>query len=359
MSAEIFVVTDQKEPGLIIKPLNETEQEVAPEGYTEWVNILAPELEGSAELLLQVGTIAEGGGEEKRREYNIEEKIIVREAQSPQAESAQSQSRTEERSFGDIEAQERLPSRWVFASGQQEVVSDGSKEGLSSFTASMLDVLEANEKEKLRFTEFANSVIDRVVRMASQTPLYGPLRNTRHEGGEFIFKRKDDRLGRQQATRKMQQNISVEYTPEGPGRTFLLAIGIDQYESSRIQPLNSAVRDATSLISLLLESYHFEESNLITLFDRQAMRENIMETLIDLTKKLGPEDDLLIFFAGHSIDDPELEASYWMPHDADRTDLNSAISHESLLNYFRRMNCRHLLLITDTAFSGTLIASFR
>ena len=131
----------------------------------------------------------------------------------------------------------------------------------------------------------------------------------------------------------MQQNISVEFTPEDLGRTFLLGIGIDHYESSRIEPLANAVRSTTSFINLLLERYQLEESNLITLFDRQAMRSNILENLQRLAKTLTPEDDLLIFYAGQSAYNKELDISYWMPHDMKMDDLSSGISHEELIRF--------------------------
>ena len=73
---------------------------------------------------------------------------------------------------------EHTPSRWVLASGQNEVVPDGIKKDLSPLVEGVIEVLTNNNREKIRFTEFANAVIDRVSRKFSpNTSIWPPQKN--------------------------------------------------------------------------------------------------------------------------------------------------------------------------------------
>jgi|GEM_PF-3582750 len=76
----------------------------------------------------------------------------------------------------------------------------------------------------------------------------------------------------------------------------ILAIGVDKYEhQSRLQ---NPVDDCKKIIEVLCSQYRFEKSNVKTLFDEEATRGNILDTL-EAYESLTEQDNLLILFSGH------------------------------------------------------------
>ena len=81
------------------------------------------------------------------------------------------------------------------------------------------------------------------------------------------------------------------------GEQWLLTIGINTYLSW--PRLKTATNDAKALKNVLLERYHVDPSHVIEHYDENATRKNILGTLRDLSRKINPDDSLLIFYAGH------------------------------------------------------------
>jgi hypothetical protein len=93
---------------------------------------------------------------------------------------------------GYTESVEKYKSRWCLASGRLEVVSDGQLGANSPFAKTLIDYLNDNEKEALAVSELVTDVKIKVAEQASQTPIGSPLKNIGDEGGEFIFRLKQD-----------------------------------------------------------------------------------------------------------------------------------------------------------------------
>jgi hypothetical protein len=85
---------------------------------------------------------------------------------------------------------EKFKSRWGLASGRLEVVSDGSLNENSPFTATVIEFLKNNQKEKFAVSELIQYVKVKVAEKADQTPLGNPLKGAGDEGGEFVFYKK-------------------------------------------------------------------------------------------------------------------------------------------------------------------------
>jgi hypothetical protein len=91
---------------------------------------------------------------------------------------------------GYTENVEKFKSRWGLASGRLEVVSDGSLNENSPFTATVIEFLKKNEKDKFAVSELIQYVKVHVAEKANQTPLGNPLKGAGDEGGEFVFYKK-------------------------------------------------------------------------------------------------------------------------------------------------------------------------
>ncbi|MCK4745563.1 MAG: caspase family protein, partial [Bacteroidales bacterium] len=110
----------------------------------------------------------------------------------------------------------------------------------------------------------------------------------------------------------LADKISEEATYYG------LIIGIDKYRDKEIPGLDNPVSDAEKLYQTLVEHYHFEEENIQLVKD--ATRAEIIRGLDKLTRSVTPEDNLLIFYAGHGWWDEKANNGYWLPSDADRNE---------------------------------------
>ncbi len=80
-------------------------------------------------------------------------------------------------------------SRTIMTSGGLEPVIDGGGSGHSVFADAVLNALRSN-RDSLEAGRLFMQVRDRIALRASQTPQYAPLRNAGHDGGDFIFVRK-------------------------------------------------------------------------------------------------------------------------------------------------------------------------
>lgn len=278
------------------------------------------------------------------------------EAEAPAQETSREEAPAEE---GETQVEEddvfdslaALPSRWVLASGRSEMFADGPTEAVSPFMYSLLSFLRENKAVRFPVSQLGHSILERASGMAGITPSSGPMPNVRHEGGEFIFYTRPYLEGEQQAVQ--QKAPRRKGGPSGSpdrGRAFLLSIAIDQYQSEGIPPLANAVRAARELLDILTGKYQFEARDTFALYDIEATRDNIFSTFERVLKEARPDDEVLIFFAGHGEANPEMGQSYWLPADARPGRPASYISSDEILRFIRNMAARHVLLITDAPF---------
>ncbi len=144
-------------------------------------------------------------------------------------------------------------------------------------------------------------------------------------------------------------------------RVLVVGIGIDLYENGRIPSTKYSENDANNLTTRLKVDYGYDS---LTLIGKAATREAIQQTLAEQGKALGPDEALIVFFAGHGkvVEDRKTGAreGFLLPYDA-RVDLDEkdlAKWKESTLN-MREMkdlaasyNSRHVLFIVDACCSG-------
>jgi hypothetical protein len=129
-----------------------------------------------------------------------------------------------------------------------------------------------------------------------------------------------------------------------------LVVGINNYR--HWGKLQRPVEDARRLAGLLERDYGFASVKL--LLDEQASRENIESALNGLLG-LQAHDSLLIFFAGHGDYNRRLDDGFWVPYEARRGQQSDYLPNAVLSRYISRMNARHVLVVADACFSGSLL----
>jgi uncharacterized caspase-like protein len=136
-------------------------------------------------------------------------------------------------------------------------------------------------------------------------------------------------------------------SPVDFGRYFALVIGIDGY--SDLPRLQTAQRDAGAVARILRENYGFEVDLL-----QEATRNEVISALSAYRYSLDEGDNLLIYYAGHGLNDTQAAEAYWLPVDASRLDQTAWISNSTVSQMIRAIKAKHVLVVSDSCYSGSL-----
>jgi uncharacterized caspase-like protein len=145
-----------------------------------------------------------------------------------------------------------------------------------------------------------------------------------------------------------ERNLGVGLSAQaGAGGYYALVIGNNDYKS--LPRLKTAEADAREVAALLKEFYGFE-----TMLLTNATRGQIVSALSAYRRKLGPESNLLIYYAGHGFNDKDADKAYWLPVDATRDDTSNWIIADEITTALKVIPSRHVLVVSDSCYSGTL-----
>jgi uncharacterized caspase-like protein len=117
-----------------------------------------------------------------------------------------------------------------------------------------------------------------------------------------------------------------------------------------LSPLKTAVNDATAVAELLQTMYGFT----ITLLTNTT-RDEIITALDQLRATLTEQDNLLIYYAGHGMLDTNEERGYWLPVNAKQDSRIQWISNTTITDALKAMAAKHILVVADSCYSGTLV----
>lgn len=131
------------------------------------------------------------------------------------------------------------------------------------------------------------------------------------------------------------------------GNGYAIIIGNDDYQDGGYPTLQSARSDATAVSQVLRARYGYQTSLLL-----DASRLEILTALNTMREKLGPNDNLLVYFAGHG----EIKGTqgYWIPTDAKTATASTWISNAAISDILSTIKSRHILVVADSCYSGTM-----
>jgi hypothetical protein len=135
-----------------------------------------------------------------------------------------------------------------------------------------------------------------------------------------------------------------------------LVIGINAYKSA--PPLGFAVNDAQALARVLKQKYGFSEENVRLLLDDEASRSAIMDRFLSFASAgTGPNDRLIVFFAGHGHTERSRrgEVGFLVPCDGDPRNLASLIRWDELTRNADLIGAKHILFLMDACYGGLAI----
>lgn len=164
-------------------------------------------------------------------------------------------------------------------------------------------------------------------------------------------------LGYANALGQSTRGFELASTPPSSvssGNYYALVIGIDDYPS--LPHLTTAVHDAQAIGALFEANFGFK-GRIVYLLNRNATRAHIMDALggtRGYTQSLGESDNLVIYYAGHGYYDKRTDKAYWLPYDAESPLSPNHISSDDLTTAIRAISSRHVLVISDSCYSGDL-----
>ena len=114
-----------------------------------------------------------------------------------------------------------------------------------------------------------------------------------------------------------------------------LIIGINNYNDDSIPDLVHPIPDAEKLHQTLTSLYNFEDDN--TMLLKNPTKADIIYSLDEIARRITPDDNLLIYFAGHGdFDwDSDKQMGYWLPSNASPDFIDEWISNLEVVDYLK------------------------
>lgn len=144
--------------------------------------------------------------------------------------------------------------------------------------------------------------------------------------------------------------------PFNGGNNYALFIGIDEYPS---RPLENCARDVEAVKTVLVERYGFQLLR-PPLLNGQATRQSVIKILRECAQKITENDRFLLYYAGHGQLDALDNEGYWILSGCDAENYASdGMANQDVLRNIRPIRARHILLLVDSCFSGSLFTANR
>jgi hypothetical protein len=148
-----------------------------------------------------------------------------------------------------------------------------------------------------------------------------------------------------------RQETAGPLLPPGEfGHYYALVIGNNDY--TRMPKLDTAVNDAKEIADVLSQKYGFKVTTLLN-----ANRYQTLSALSEMREKLTENDNLFLYYAGHGELDKVNQRGHWLPVDAEPNSTANWISNVDITDILNVMSAKHVLVVADSCYSGTLTRS--
>ena len=134
------------------------------------------------------------------------------------------------------------------------------------------------------------------------------------------------------------------------GRYYALVIGDQNYQT--LEKLKTPHADVERVSRVLKEKYGFTVQVL-----EDADDVGILRALNDLNNVLKPNDNLLVYYAGHGyrLNSSGSTAGFWLPVNADAPPTDTFwIPNEQITGHLGRLPARRILVVADSCYAGLL-----
>jgi hypothetical protein len=179
----------------------------------------------------------------------------------------------------------------------------------------------------------------------------GEFKNGEFDGkGTFTLKDGSKQIGVWKAGKLISQKTETHASIKSNEKYYALLIGNDNYKFW--EKLDAPVNDVTEIGKILKSKYRFDVQVV-----KNASANTIREKLIELTKKIKTDDNLLIYYSGHGDRNINMSPprAYWIPVDGGKTFDSKWINTQDISAYISQIPAKHILLMIDSCYSGSSI----
>jgi hypothetical protein len=144
-----------------------------------------------------------------------------------------------------------------------------------------------------------------------------------------------------------------EISPKNPYKVALI-IGNENYSGLNAEiNVEYARRDAETFREYALKTLGVEEKNLRLILDATSgtMHREI-DLVTELVKRMGPEAELILYYAGHGFPDENTKIPYLIPVDVNAANLSSAVPLNDVYRKLGSLNAKKITVFLDACFSG-------
>jgi|GEM_PF-1632046 len=140
-------------------------------------------------------------------------------------------------------------------------------------------------------------------------------------------------------------NILKEY------KNYALLIAEQKYVDGN--DLIYPIKNAQKLKEILVKNYTFDSNHV---FLRENLTRHDLIALMDsLSQILKENDQLLIYYAGHGSYDSLSNRGFWIASDGIANNKSNWFSNSDLRDYISGFRAKHVLLIADACFGGSIL----
>lgn len=142
----------------------------------------------------------------------------------------------------------------------------------------------------------------------------------------------------------------ITATVDANRKDYALIIATNEYQNW--SDLNNPINDANTIADILKDKYGFEIDMLVN-----PTVEELNDKVYDYnSRRFNPQDQLLIFVAGHGYFDETLEEGYVVASNSIKNDKGKTtyLSHNLLRVRIENIKCEHIFLVMDVCFGGTI-----
>ena len=177
-----------------------------------------------------------------------------------------------------------------------------------------------------------------------ENPLYEQL--TVGETGEVSY-RALAQAGVNRVVEKIQQlNLATSDIDFGSYKALLIA-----NENYNGLPNLKTPEEDVRLVGAILESRFGAEVEYLI----DSSRSDLLSKLSQYRRELGPEDNFILYYAGHGVYDDELEVGYWQLSDAEADEDYSWVETDRVSRTLSAFKSRNVMIIADSCYSGSVV----
>lgn len=151
-----------------------------------------------------------------------------------------------------------------------------------------------------------------------------------------------------------ETDVKQEIDIYAPPKDYALLFACNEY--SDWSDLSNPINDAEALEQILTDLYGFEVELVVN-----ATKDQITQKIKEYkNKQFGPQDQLLIYFAGHGYYEENDEAAYLVCKNSIMSDEEKSKDYPSYIHYSylyssigHLKSCRNVFMIMDVCFGGT------